>query len=95
MIPGELKPYPGKQWVFTGSGPVTAKHGGLWHPIVTRSDPIKKGQVTGYIKDLKGDVLEEVLAPVDGIVHALYPSRVVFRGELVYTWRTIEEAWKD
>jgi predicted deacylase len=95
MIPGTVKPYQGKQYFFTGSGAASTKHGGIWHPLITRTDPITKGQITGYIKDLKGDVLEEVLAPVDGIVHSLLPARVVFRGDHVYSWRTIKEAWKD
>jgi predicted deacylase len=95
MIPGIPETYPGKQYLFTGSGAVNIKNGGLWHPLITRMEPIKKGQVTGYVKDLKGDIIEEVISPVDGICHVLHPARVVFRGEAVYSYRTIKEAWTD
>jgi predicted deacylase len=94
MIPGKVEPFPGKQFFFTGAGVVSVKNGGIWHPLVTRSDPIKKGQVTGYVKDLKGDILEEVISPIDGICHVLHPVRVLNKGDVVYSWRTIEEAWK-
>jgi predicted deacylase len=93
MIPGKVEPYPGKQYIFTGSGAVNVKKGGLWHPLITRMAPIKIGQVTGYVKDLKGDIIEEVVSPIDGICHVLLPARVVFRGDAVYSFRTIEEAW--
>ncbi len=92
MIPGEVKPVE-NQLVFDKPGRITAKHGGLWHPKIGWASLLKEGQVIGHVKDLKGDVLQEVISPVDGIVHVLKPARVVHKGETLYSYQTLKPAW--
>jgi uncharacterized protein len=93
MIPGTVKPLP-QQFIFDKAGRITAKLGGIWQPTIGWGETFKKGQVTGYVKDLKGDILQEVVSPVDGIVHVLKPYRVVRPGETLYSYQTLKEAWK-
>jgi hypothetical protein len=45
------------------------------------------------VKDLKGDVLQEVVSPIDGIVHVLKPARMVHKGETLYSYQTLKKAW--
>lgn len=41
---------------------------GLFHSTIISGDKIQKGQNLGYITDVFGNILEEILAPCDGIV---------------------------
>jgi predicted deacylase len=54
------------------------------HPKVLPSEAIRRGQVLAEIKNLEGEVVEELLAPADGIVRVLFPKRVVSTGSIVY-----------
>ena len=92
MIPGEVTPVE-DQLVFDQSGRITATHGGIWHPTIGWANLLEKGQVTGYVKDLKGDVLQEVVSPIDGVVHVLKPARMIHKGETLYSYQTLKKAW--
>lgn len=94
MIEGEVKPYPGKQYVFDKPGRMTAKYGGIWYPKIKWGEKVKRNQVTGYIKNLKGEILQEFVNPDDGVLHIIKPARVVHIGETVYAFQTLKEAWK-
>ena len=49
------------EWVYT-------KSAGMWYPKVTAGDVVNEGQQIGTIGDLFGDMLEEVLSPVNGVI---------------------------
>jgi predicted deacylase len=70
--------------VFEENFTVATKHGGTMHPKVFPSAAIAKGQVLAEIKNLEGDVVEELIAPADGVVRVLFPKRVVNSGSIVY-----------
>ena len=60
------------------------KHGGIFYPEAKPGDAVKKGQKIGEIRDLKGDVLEELISPVDGLVRIYFWHRVKNTGDFVY-----------
>lgn len=70
--------------VFEENFTVATTRGGTMHPKVHPSETIKKGQVLAEIKKFEGDVVEELLAPADGVVRVLFPKRVVNAGSIVY-----------
>ena len=70
--------------VFEENFTVATTRGGTMHPRVLPSEIITKGQVLAEIKNIEGDVVEELVAPADGIVRVLFPRRVVGTGSIVY-----------
>lgn len=70
--------------VFEENFTVATSRGGTMHPKVLPSEAISKGQVLAEIKNLEGAVIEELLAPADGVVRVLFPKRVVSTGSIVY-----------
>jgi predicted deacylase len=69
----------------------TAPQPGVFHAIADYGDILEKGQVIGLIKDLDGSVLAEIESPIDGVVHTMYPKRVVHKGDGLYTLLEIAE----
>jgi predicted deacylase len=49
------------EWVYT-------KNTGIWYPKVAPGDLVKEGQQIGTVGDLFGDILEEIISPVEGVV---------------------------
>jgi predicted deacylase len=70
--------------VFEENFTVATTKGGTMHPKVFPSAAISKGQVLAEIKNFEGDVVEELIAPADGVVRVLFPKRVVSTGSIVY-----------
>jgi predicted deacylase len=66
-----------------------AKHGGLLYLDVTIGDIVTKGQKVGEIRNLKGETLEVLTAPGDGIVHATWPKHIKQPGEIVLNVKAI------
>ena len=64
---------------------------GIFHAIADYGDILKEGQVIGLMKNLDGSVLAEVKSPIDGVVHTMYPKRVVHVNESLYTLLKIGE----
>jgi predicted deacylase len=64
---------------------------GVFMALVDQGAILKKDQVIGHIKDLDGSVLEEIKSPVDGIVHTMYPRRVVYPGDGLFTILKIDK----
>lgn len=57
-----------------------AKRGGFFISHVRAGDLIKQGQKIGVIKDLFGEILEELFAPTDGIVDMIF-SPSIYEGD--------------
>jgi len=70
---------------------VTAPVAGVFTAIADQGDIPEKGEVIGRITDLDGSVLAEVTAPVTGVVHSMFPRRVVYPGDRLYTLLRIGE----
>jgi predicted deacylase len=65
---------------------------GVFTALVDQGAILKKDQVIGQIKDLDGSLLEEIKSPVDGVVHTMYPRRVVYPGDGLFTVLKIDKA---
>lgn len=64
---------------------------GIFQAIADQGDICKAGDILGLIKDVDGSELSQVLSPIDGIVHCMYPRRVVHVGDSLYTLLKINE----
>ena len=49
------------EWVYT-------KNVGMWYPKIAPGDVVKEGQQIGTVGDLFGEILEEIISPVNGVV---------------------------
>lgn len=58
---------------------------GIFHAIADQGDVVKQGQLIGRITDIDGTELSKILAPVEGVVHCMYPRRLVYPGDGLYT----------
>lgn len=74
---------------------VSAKHGGLFYPKIEKWRPlganVVKGELLGEIKSLKGEVLEEIRAPIDGSFHLIFHYPAVRVGDRLMSFRRIRE----
>jgi predicted deacylase len=70
---------------------VTAPVAGVFEAIADQGETPEEGDLIGRIKDLDGSVLAEIRAPVSGVVHAMFPRRVVYPGDRLYTLLKIGE----
>jgi predicted deacylase len=85
MLEGEpVKPsnqrYLDMEWVG-----VTSPSSGIFHAYVDYGDILKEEEVIGKITDLDGSVMADIMSPIDGVVHTMYPARLVFQGDRLYT----------
>ncbi len=64
---------------------VTASEAGVFHAHADYGDTLSVGQIIGKITGLDGSTLAEVRSPVNGVVHTMYPQRLVFPGDRLYT----------
>ncbi|HEX4936526.1 MAG TPA: succinylglutamate desuccinylase/aspartoacylase family protein, partial [Gemmatimonadaceae bacterium] len=62
---------------------VVGQQAGIFHPTVSRSQRVKKGERLGYTTDWWGKVLETVVAPAEGIVLYVRPIPSILKGETV------------
>ena len=70
---------------------VPAPASGMFVAIADAEDILTKGQVIGHIRDLDGSIIAEVKSPIDGVVHTMYPRRVVNINDGLYTLLAIGE----
>src|SRR5437763_468636 len=49
------------EWLYT-------KTTGVWYPKVAPGDTVREGEQIGTVGDLFGDILEEIVSPVNGVV---------------------------
>jgi predicted deacylase len=71
---------------------INVRRGGLFYPKVKHADVVSKGQNLGSVKNLRGEVVEEIASTKDGIVMIMYPRHVVNTGDVVFNIATdIEE----
>jgi predicted deacylase len=68
MLPGEgASPAPAQQLVGLNVW-LRSQNEGWWEPVIGPGDAFGEGDVLGRMRNLWGDVLEEVTAPADGVV---------------------------
>lgn len=49
------------EWLYT-------KRAGVWYPKLAPGDAVREGEQIGTVGDLFGDILEEIVSPVNGVV---------------------------
>lgn len=82
---GEPEVTPGlEQKVYTEFWSVFSTRGGIVYPYAKPGDQVTEGQVLGEIKNIHGEVLEELRSPADGVVRIHFPRRVVNSGAPVF-----------
>jgi predicted deacylase len=60
-----------------------AENGGFFISNVKGGDLVTKGDTLGEIRNLKGVILEEIVAPTDGVVHMI-TSPAIWEGDVTY-----------
>ena len=87
MIPKRITRTPAKQKTryFDGTSSVKAKYSGLWFPVQTKAQTLKKGDKIGTIKNYSGKVLETITAPTHGYTLYGLAGPAVNAGESVVT----------
>jgi predicted deacylase len=70
---------------------------GVFVAIADYGDILEKGQLIALIKDLDGSILAQVTSPIDGVVHTMFPRRIVHVRDPLYTLLEIGEStgWND
>ena len=70
---------------------INVKEGGLLYLDVKFGDLVINGQKVGEIRNLKGETLEVLTSPHDGVIHAVFPKHVKQPGEPVLDVRALAE----
>lgn len=87
IIKGEIR-LPPDQRRLCGEGDVDValgvNRGGLFQSHVRLLDEVKAGDLLGEVRDLAGEVIEEIRANSDGIIELVRSTPRVFPGETVY-----------
>jgi len=68
MLPGEPEPPPADQRTVGSFVWLRCERAGWWDAAVGSGDEVREGDVLGRVRDLWGDVHEEIRAPRDGVV---------------------------
>ena len=82
MLPGEPEPVSGQRDVRRFEW-LRCEHEGWWDAAVAAGDELPGGGLLGRVRDLWGEVLEEVVAPSPGVVLFLTSSPAVAAGGLL------------
>ena len=69
----------------------TPTKAGVFMALIDQGALPKKDQIIGLIKDLDGSVIEEIKSPVDGVMHTMYPRRLVYPGDTLFTILKIDK----
>jgi len=72
-----------KQMFADGQFYVKANRSGLYCPKVRPGDLMSKGQIVATVENLRGEVLEEVTAPQDGMARIMYTYGLVDDGDVL------------
>lgn len=64
---------------------ITSDHTGIFYTDFKSAEPVKKGLKLGIIKDLFGNVLQEVICPVDGFIIYLSVTPPINKGETLFS----------
>jgi uncharacterized protein len=77
MLPGEPEPPPAGQRQVGSFIWLRTTHEGWWDAAVDSGDEVAEGQLLGRIRNLWGDVLEEIRAPREGVILFITTSPAV------------------
>jgi len=60
-----------------------AEHGGFFISNVEAGDLVSAGDTLGEIRNLKGQIIEEITVPTDGVIH-MVTSPAIWEGDVTY-----------
>jgi predicted deacylase len=83
MLPGAVEPPPRPQQLVGLNVWLRSQHKGWWEPVVAPGDTFERGALLGRIRNLWGDVLQEVAAPDHGVVLFVTSSPAVLADGLL------------
>lgn len=85
-----------KQRIARRRWEVKASKDGVFYRKVEPGEEVHKGQVLGRIENLQGDLLEELVAPEDGLIRLMFNYVGVYSGErLILAYAPTEPAPPD
>jgi uncharacterized protein len=87
MMPGTPE-VPPLQTIIGGSVRLRASRGGVFWPHVKVGEKLSKGALIGEVADLKGDIIEKVLAPQDSLVSLIFTKHIVVPGQILVSLAT-------
>lgn len=70
---------------------VAAPDAGVFHAHADYGDILEENELIGKLTDLDGEEIAEIKSPINGVVHTMYPARLVFPGDRLYTLLRIDE----
>jgi predicted deacylase len=82
MLPGQPE-YAAKYRLIKGSQTFASK-GGFFHPVTAPGRDIQTGDLLATISDMHGKTIEELCAPIAGVVVDLRQVPIVLPGDVVY-----------
>jgi len=60
-----------------------SERGGFFISYVRAGDLVSKGDTLGEIRNLNGKIVEEIMAPTDGVIH-MVTSPALWEGDVTY-----------
>lgn len=82
MIPGEIQPHGADQKLVVRQGNwLRPKRGGVFVGYVTPGQLVKKGDLICDVRDPFGQVIEELVAPIDGVVIGIRTYGIIASGQ--------------
>jgi predicted deacylase len=64
---------------------ISSEHTGIFYTNFKSTDPVKKGLKLGIITDLFGNILQEVICPIDGFIIYLSVTPPINKGESLFS----------
>jgi uncharacterized protein len=77
MLPGDVAPAPPEQRTVGSFVWLRCERAGWWDAAVGSGDEVREGRLLGTVRDLWGEVHEEIRAPRDGVVLFITTSPAV------------------
>ncbi len=73
-----------RQRIYSEGWSVDAPRSGIFYPQAKPGDRVEPGQLLGVLKNVQGTIVEELRAPVRGLVRVQFPRRVVYSGSPLF-----------
>ena len=80
MIPGSPERMFDPIWIKETTY-IRSEHEGLFYPLVKGGQHVEEGELTGYLTDFFGNIIQKAIAPHDGIVMYIIATPPMSKGE--------------
>jgi len=84
MIEGEIVKPKNQRFLDMTWSRVRTPVSGIFQAVADQGDLVKEGELLGRITDIDGTELAQVTSPVDGVIHCMFPRRLVYPGDRLY-----------